>query len=92
MSHRITDFKSLTTFAPFLDDDQVDDLFDRVADKYPDQLDTLKSLAPFVDSENIVDYLRDRLPEIHDAEVRNNTFHAFLPFIDDDDLLGLFDR
>lgn len=92
MSNRITDFDSLVELAPFLDDDQVNDLFEKVARKYPEQRKILRSLAPFTESDTIAEYLKSALPKITDEKERASEFHAFLPFLEDDDLLSIFDR
>jgi transcriptional regulator with XRE-family HTH domain len=70
--------------APFLDDEAIAYYFKTWAAD-PDMAPSLSKLAPFAPSGAVADHVRHLIKTGADR----NEWHAFLPFLDDDDLLSL---
>ncbi|WP_054746033.1 hypothetical protein [Amylolactobacillus amylophilus] len=84
-----TEFKKIRELAPFLDDDSLNQIFHKLSQN-PDNAKELSSLAPFLEEEVIVDYLKNVLPTQVDDETRKQIIRRYLPFLSDKFLLNIF--
>ena len=84
-----TEFKKIRELAPFLDDDSLNQIFHELSQN-PDNAKELSSLAPFLEEEVIVDYLKNVLPTQVDDETRKQIIRRYLPFLSDKFLLNIF--
>ena len=84
-----TEFKKIRELAPFLDDASLNQIFHELSQN-PDNAKELSSLAPFLEEEVIVDYLKNVLPTQVDDETRKQIIRRYLPFLSDKFLLNIF--